>query len=63
VSANSSDKIVKIVFTFKRDRWRVAVLKVREGAKAPVLAFRAKCDTLGDALDAFEDYRNGVVIV
>jgi hypothetical protein len=62
VSAENK-KIIKVTLTLKRDRWRLVVLQLREDASEPELAFRGKYDSLADALDGFEDWRRGVVIV
>ena len=53
-----SDKphIVKVVFKFERELWRVTVLQKPPGAKEPVLAFRAKHAAFGDAWGGVETW-------
>lgn len=55
--------LTKVTFKRRGDYWKLTVLGLREGAKDPTVFHRARCDSLADAMDAFEDWRRGVIIV
>lgn len=56
-------QLVKVTFKFEREQWRVTVLQLPQGSKEPVLVFRAKHASFGDAMDAFEDWQRAHIAI